>query len=317
MLMSVTSQDQPEPVIDEPFPDEATLLAIEKALCELITDAAKLVLERRGDLKVEYKGGKQTDPVTEVDRAVEAYLSDAVAARFPDHAVLGEEGQDSDGTREYEWIVDPVDGTLNYVTHLPLYAISVGVLHRRRPVAGAILFPVTGELLHARRGGGAFRNGEPVKVREETEGLLACLPGAYRSSFKAGRKFRSSLAESRSLGSIAYETAMVGSGSFDLALFRGPKIWDIAGGLPIVTEAGGTVLYHSKRLGAWQPLDRFVAPRQGGLRAWKHPVLLGSSAAIDALRAHIEPRYPPALLVAASSGLRAAKGTYMAQRAIR
>jgi myo-inositol-1(or 4)-monophosphatase len=278
------------------------------------------VLERRAQLHVEYKGGNKADPVTEVDRAVEAYLTGAVAAHFPGHAVLGEEGQDPGGAHEYEWIVDPVDGTLNFVTGLPLYAISVGVLHRRRPVVGAILFPVTGELLHARRGGGAYRNGEPVRVRPKAEGkraLVAGLPGSYRAGFKVDRSFRSSLGETRSLGSIAYEIGVVATGSLDFALFRGPRVWDVAGGAPIVAEAGGVALYYSRRRRGWLPLDHFAAPPTGGLRAWTQPVMLGSAPAVEALSPHVEPRYPPALLVAASQGCLAARRGYRAARATR
>ena len=78
-------------------------------------------------------------------------------ARFPDHAVLGEEGHDPEGTHDFEWIVDPIDGTINFVNRLPFFAVSIGVLYRRRPVVGVLRFPLSGETLHARRGGGAFR----------------------------------------------------------------------------------------------------------------------------------------------------------------
>src|SRR5207244_8303125 len=86
-----------------------------------------------GPLDVAYKGKGKADPVTEADRAVEAYLAEAVAARFPHHAVLGEEGkeQGEDPGHEFEWIVDPLDGTLNFINRLPFFAVSIGVLHQR------------------------------------------------------------------------------------------------------------------------------------------------------------------------------------------
>lgn len=305
---------------EDPFPDDSILLSIEQAACELIQVAGKLVTERRADLAVEYKSGNKSDPVTQVDRAVEAFLTDSVSARFPQHAVLGEEGQDPQGAHEFEWIVDPVDGTLNYITGLPMYAISVGVLHRRRPVVGVILFPVTSDMFWARHGGGAHRNGDRLRVRQQEQGsrtLLAGLPGSYRTAFKADRKFRASLGDTRSLGSIAYEMAVVAAGSLDLALFRGPRIWDVAGGVPIVTEAGGNALIYSRRRGSWQPLERFAAPRRGGLRAWRQPVMIGSATAMDALSPHIRPRYAPALLVAAAQAYRAARRGYWTARAER
>ncbi len=284
----------------------------------MIAEAGKIVLERHAALQVEFKGGNKSDPVTEIDRAVEAYVKGAVAARFPEHAVLGEEGTDPEGRNDFEWIVDPVDGTLNYVTRLPLYAVSVGVLFKRRPVVGAVLLPVTGETLHARHGGGAFRNGEPIRVRESVKGaFIAGLPVGYGAGFRASKQFRGTLGETRSLGSIAYEMGAVAAGSLDIAAFRGPKIWDVAGAAPIITEAGGRVLYYSKRRSTWLPLERFEAPPRAPLRAWNQPVLVGSAQAVETVAPLIQPRYPPALLVAAAQATRAAKKGYLGQRALR
>ncbi len=302
------------------YPDDQTLVALEAAAREWIAAAGEIVLEKRGNLKVEYKDARQADPVTEVDRAVETYLTGEVAARFLGHAVLGEEGQDPKGTHEYEWIIDPVDGTLNYVTGLPLYAISIGVLFRRRPVVGVILFPLTGELLWARRGGGAYRDGERIHVRPKPEGkrgAIVALPVGYQGSFTTSKELRAGIGETRSLGSIAYEMGVVAAGTLDLAAFRGPKIWDVAGSAPIVTEAGGQVLIHSKRLAQWHPLERFDPPPRGALRAWSRPVLVGAPHAVETLGAHLQPRYAPALLVAATAGLQAAKRGYTSARAVR
>ncbi len=302
------------------FPDDATLIAIESAAREFIATAGEIVMEKRASLQVDYKDARQADPVTEVDRAVEAYLTGEVAARFPGHAVLGEEGQDPKGAHDFEWIIDPVDGTLNYVTGLPLYAISIGVLSRRRPVVGAILFPKTGEMLWARRGGGAYRDGEPIHVRPKPEGkrgAIVALPVGYQAAFTTSKELRAGIGETRSLGSIAYEMGVVAAGTLDLAAFRGPKIWDIAGGASIVTEAGGRVLVHSKRQGRWLPLERFDAPRRGALRAWSRPVLVATPHAVETLGAHLQPRYTPALIVAGRAGLQAAKRGYTGARAER
>lgn len=302
----------------EQSPDETVLLAVENSAREFVAEAGKIVLERHASLHVEFKGGNKSDPVTEVDRAVEAYMTRSVAEHFPEHAVLGEEGEDPKGSHEWEWIVDPVDGTLNYVSKLPLYAVSIGVLWRRRPVVGVVLLPASGETLHARQGGGAFCNGERLQVRESTKGaLIAGLPVGYWTGFKTKKGFRSQLGETRSFGSIAYEMGMAAAGSLDIVAFRGPKIWDVAGATPIISEAGGKVLYYSKRRSAWLPLDRFDPPPRRALRTWNQPVLAGSRGAVDSLAALIEPRYPPALLVAAAQATRAAKRGYLGQRSIR
>ncbi len=272
------------------------------------------MLERYGgplDIDYKQKGGR--DPVTEVDRQVERYLTEAVAARFPAHAVLGEEGQEVAGEAEFEWIVDPVDGTLNFINRLPFFAVSIGVLHRRRPVVGVLLFPLTDETLHARRGGGAFRNGEPIRVGPATTpgpNLLAGLPLGFWFSFKAGRPLRRHFGEARSLGSIVYEMGLVATGGFHYAAFRAPKIWDVAGGVVLVKEAGGVALRYSRSRGGWFPIQTFVAPppQEAGqprsLRRWGGPVLVGAAPVVGAIAPHLTPRYAPVALTAAVRGYR-------------
>lgn len=272
------------------------------------------MLERfSGPLEIEYKNKAKTDPVTEVDKAVEAYLAEAVSKRFPDHAVLGEEGHDPDGAHDYEWIVDPIDGTINFINRLPFFAVSIGILYRRRPVVGAMHFPLTGETLHARRGGGAFRNGTPIHVHPATEPsgrVTIAISSGYLFQFKTQRAARRKLGEPRSLGSIVYEMGLVANGGFGWAIFRSPKIWDVAAGVTIVREAGGVALRYDDKLGSWQPLDRFEVPtskdpkKTPKLRDWNMPVIVGAAPLVEALAAHIAPRRAPVVLTAAMKGYR-------------
>jgi myo-inositol-1(or 4)-monophosphatase len=291
---------------EAPYPDAAMLEAIETAACDLLAQAGRIVMERYGGaLRIEYKDKTKTDPVTEIDRAVEAFLTEAVGQRFPGHAVLGEEGQDPAEEAEFLWIVDPVDGTINYINQLPFFAISLGVLHQRRPVVSALLLPVSGELFHARRGGGAFCNGQAVRVHPAPapSGRIAvALPPGFWFQFRARRAVRRNLGEARSLGSIVYELALTASGGFGYALFRSPKIWDVAGGVTLLREAGGEVMRYSKRQGAWQPLDRFDVPpapdpeKPRTLRHWSGPILAGAAPLVTALAPGIAPRYTPVAL---------------------
>jgi len=294
---------------DGDYPDAAILAEIEATARELIAGAAKIVLERfGGPLEIEYKNTARTDPVTEADKAVEAYLVEAVSRRFPTHAVLGEEGHDPDGEFEFEWIVDPIDGTINFINRLPFFAVSIGVLHRRRPVVGALHFPPSGQTLHAHRGGGAFQDGTPIRVHPATEPsgrVTAGMPPGYLFQFKTGRAGRGLLGEPRSLGSIAYEIGLVANGGFGWAIFRGPKIWDVAGGIPIVTEAGGVVLHYAGAEEGWLPLDRFVVPPSKDpqepkrLRDWNAPVIVGAAPIAGALAPQIAPRRFPVALTRA------------------
>ncbi len=294
---------------DGDYPDGAVLAEIEAAAREFIAGAAKIVLERfGGPLEIEYKNKARTDPVTEADKAVEAYLVEAVGQRFPTHAVLGEEGHDPEGEFEFEWIVDPIDGTINFINRLPFFAVSIGVLHRRRPVVGALHFPLSGQTLHARRGGGAFQDGTPIHVHPATEPsgrVTAGMPPGYIFQFKTGRAGRGKLGEPRSLGSIAYEIGLVANGGFGWAIFRGPKIWDMAGGIPIVTEAGGVALYYTGAEKGWQPLERFEVPpskdpaKPKRLRDWNAPMIVGAAPIAGVLAPQIAPRRMPVALVRA------------------
>lgn len=314
LLKDIYIDPHTQPVATVPCPDGTTLAGIEEAALEFVAEAGRLVLERYGGtLQVGYKDKKRADPVTEVDRAVEAYLTEAVSARFPSHAVLGEEGQEPQGRPEYEWIVDPVDGTHNFINGLPLFAVSIGVLYRRRPVVGALLFPVSDEVLHARCGGGAFRNGERIHcgaVRAPGPSLISGLSIGFPSQFKVRRPLAGELGDARSLGSIAYEMGMVATGALDYAVFRGPHVWDVAGGVTIVREAGGEVLRYSRSSKGWLPLERFASPppRRAGqertLRNWSAPILVGAVPVIDAVAAHLAPRYAPRTLTAARGRFR-------------
>src|SRR5579883_2408532 len=134
------------------------------------TEAGELLASRaRNLLHVEYKGGRHSDPVSEADREAEEYLYHAVVRHFPDHRVLGEEGRDPgpEGA-PIVWVIDPLDGTANYLNGLALWCVSIGVLWYGVPIAGAIWSPRgTGEapgLFSARRGGGARINGHPIAV---------------------------------------------------------------------------------------------------------------------------------------------------------
>jgi len=187
------------------------------------------------------------------------------------------------------------------------------VLHRRRPVVGALHFPLSGQTLHAHRGGGAFQDGTPIRVHpapEPSGRVTVGMPPGYLFQFKTGRAGRGRLGEPRSLGSIAYETGLVANGGFGWAIFRSPKIWDVAGGLPIVTEAGGVALHYTGATAGWQPLDRFAVPPSKGsekpkrLRDWNAPTIVGAAPIVGALAPHITPRRFPVALTRAQQTYR-------------
>ena len=143
--------------------DEGLAKEIEARAVEMARGAGKILQSRfSGPLEVEYKDDKkEQDPVTSADKESQAYLSEYIASHFPDHGIVGEEGsqEDESPAPEFLWILDPLDGTTNFLNGLPIYAVSIGVLHRGNPVAGALFIPWPGKkdgvVLHARKGGGA------------------------------------------------------------------------------------------------------------------------------------------------------------------
>lgn len=277
----------------EPLPDVATLDEIEAVATDLARFAGEEIQRaRQGEINVEYKTeGKgdraPTDPVSEVDRNVEALLRERLAERFPDHGIVGEEeDKHPSPDAEYVWAVDPVDGTTNFVNGFPLFASSIGVLHRGRPIVGAVWVSTSHELrpgvYHARRDGVLRFDGEAVKLGPPASGVsrrLAAAPG--------GAAGRQPGWDNRVTGCAAIECAFVAAGIFNSASFWGPGLWDVAAGVTLLAAAGREVW--TRDGGGWKPLDRFEAPervkedRTPSLRDWRRPLLVGEREAVELL----------------------------------
>jgi myo-inositol-1(or 4)-monophosphatase len=176
--------------------------------------------------------------VTRADREADAYLRQALRALHP-AAWLSEETADDHArlSAPAVWIVDPLDGTREFVEGLPEYAVAIGLVENARPVLGVVLNPATGELFHAARGQGAFLDGKPLQVAEGRTLL------ASRSETKGGEfaPFERDW-DVEAVGSIQLKLALVAAGRAAATLSRGPKHeWDVCAGAVIVAEAGGLV----------------------------------------------------------------------------
>ena len=296
------------------FPDNDLLVEIESHAAGLAREAGKILSSHfGGPLAVDYKDEGKQDPVTEADRRSQDFLVEGIRARFPDHAVLGEEDDEDadDETRlpDFVWALDPLDGTKNFVGGLPVYACSVGVLYRGVPVVGAIHVPWpggAGEVMRARSGGGAFLEGEPVSVRESdgTGGKdLVALPSSFAGRYRLGPSAKRGLGEPRVTGSIAHELAMTAKGVFEYAIIGGSHLWDVAAGMVLVKEAGGVVMLGRRPTGlgsvlstgtSWEPLGTVVEDWTSttikDLRRWSAPLLLGSPAAVRFLAENLRTR---------------------------
>jgi myo-inositol-1(or 4)-monophosphatase len=200
---------------------------------------------RRHELKIESKGVQNF--VSEADRLCEQTISGAIAAAFPNDSIIGEEHGVLDRGKEALWVIDPIDGTTNFLRGLPLWCVSIAVISDNEPVAGIIYNPVMGELHSARRGGGAWLNGTPIKVSSVTslEQARIGLAFSYRRNLEQHVRVVSACFEANCeftrLGSSALGMAYSADGRLDGFWASHAFAWDVAAGIIIMREAGGWV----------------------------------------------------------------------------
>ena len=220
----------------EGLAESAVLARIQTAL-----ERAAAVLGRftPGDVRVEYKAGH--DPVTEADRAVDEAVRTVLLQ--DSEGWLSEETADDLGRLDKErlWVVDPLDGTREFVQGIPEWCVSIAWVQDGRAVAGGILNPATGETFLGSRNTGVKRNGVPVRVSARKE-LAGALVLGSRSEFKRGewKQFQDGSLVLRPVGSVAYKLALVAAGLADATWTLVPKHeWDVAAGVALVEAAGG------------------------------------------------------------------------------
>jgi myo-inositol-1(or 4)-monophosphatase len=210
----------------------------------------------QGRIQAREKGPR--DLVSEADLASQQEIRRLVLGRFPGHEFLGEEDDNSESAARsaaqhhaggaYRWIVDPLDGTTNYVHGLPNYAVSVGLEHQGRVIAGAVYDPVADECFTAALGEGAALDGRPIGVsqcaRLDQSLLAASFSANVPRDSEEVRRFVEVLHASRALrrlGSAALNLCYVAAGRLDGYWATSVKIWDVAAGTLILSEAGGTL----------------------------------------------------------------------------
>lgn len=183
--------------------------------------------------------------VTNADREAETFLRGEIAAQFPDDGIFGEEYGEQAGASGRRWILDPIDGTFSFVNGVPLYAVLVALEVGSESVLGVIDCPIAEETIYARRGGGCFWNGAPVKTSDTanlSDALLlstdfgTCEPHGFgRACDELVRK-----AKTRRTWGDAYGHMLVATGRADVMLDPVMNVWDCAALMSVVEEAGGT-----------------------------------------------------------------------------
>ena len=200
------------------------------------------------DFKVSNKEGIN-NLVTEVDHASERVIFEVIKKQYPDHYILSEEAGEIVQDSQYKWIIDPIDGTVNFAHRIPLCCISIGIEHEGKMILGAVYNPFINELFVAERGQGATLNDKKLKVSTKSDVDTSCLvtgfPYIYLDTPNGplqvfDRFIRRGIAVRR-LGSAAIDLCWVAAGRFDAFYEHKLNAWDSAAGFLIVEEAGGKV----------------------------------------------------------------------------
>ncbi len=197
--------------------------------------------------QINYKG--RIDPVTEVDIKSERYIITQILKRFPDHAVLAEEGSGSNKKADFRWIIDPLDGTVNYAHGFPFYCVSIGLEYQGEILAGVVYDPERDELFHAARGMGAFLNKKRITVTSEKKLQRALLATGF--GYNVGTARKNNLGLFSRMVKKAQAVRRPGSAAIDLCWLAAGRLdgfwefylhpWDTAAAVVIIEEAGGTV----------------------------------------------------------------------------
>jgi len=227
-------------------PPASHLVALARDAAE---GAARLLLERLPDTRA-LVGTKTsaTDMVTEMDHAAERHVVEVLRAARPDDAIVGEEGTAERGTTGVEWIIDPIDGTTNYLYGHPGFAVSVAAAVDGEVVAGVVADPLHGEVFAASLGGGATCNGETIRASDQREITHALVATGF--SYDAARRRRQAevlvrvlpaVRDLRRMGAAAVDLCSVALGRVDAFYEKGLARWDYAAGALIAAEAGAIV----------------------------------------------------------------------------
>jgi myo-inositol-1(or 4)-monophosphatase len=189
-----------------------------------------------------------TDMVTELDRASEAFIVEGLADLRPDDGILGEEGANREGSSGLRWVIDPLDGTTNYLYGLPAFAVSIAAELHGRAVVGVVADPSRGEIFTATSGGGAYRNGDPIAVSGASDlaTSLVATGFGYRRDQRARQaqvltEVLPSVRDVRRFGAAALDLCWVACGRLDAYYEVGIQHWDVAAGGIIASEAGAHV----------------------------------------------------------------------------
>ena len=214
-------------------------------------ESGKILLDYYdNDYKIDDKGASPMysglNPVTDADRASDEYLKSTLTSEFPHYGWLSEETKDSPDrlSKERVWIVDPLDGTKEYIEKVPMWVVSIALVENKEPVLGILYNPVKEELFSAVKGEGAKLNGERVSCSTETDPFqMVSLNSRTETRDGLWLPYKDKFKELKGIGSVAYKLGLTGAAKADIfATLRPKNEWDICAGNCIINEAGGKLI---------------------------------------------------------------------------
>ncbi|MFT4093061.1 MAG: inositol monophosphatase family protein [Niabella sp.] len=214
----------------------------------IMAGAAEVVKYFNQTFEIKYKEGRN-NLVTAADEASEKAIIDVIQKAYPGHHILTEESGDLPQDSEYKWIIDPIDGTINFAHGIPINCISIGIEKNGEMIMGMVYNPHMNELFFAEKGGGATFNDKIIKVSSETDAMKSCLVTGFPYTYireengplQVFERFITEGVPVRRLGAAAIDLCWVAAGRLDGFYEHKLQPWDSAAGFLIVEEAGGKV----------------------------------------------------------------------------
>ena len=217
---------------------------------EAANAAAKILKENFGKITSKHVRVKsKNDFITYVDETSENKIIDIIHNRYPDHEIFAEETGTRKKGNDYRWIIDPLDGTKNYINGVPVFSVSIALIYKEKLILGVVYDPIHDEMFHAEHNKGAFLNNQPIRVNS-VKNLENCLLGTgfpfkYKkhlpSYMRCFEELFLNCSGIRRMGSAAIDLSYVAAGRFEGFWELGLSPWDIAAGAIIINEAGGYI----------------------------------------------------------------------------
>lgn len=206
--------------------------------------AGKILMENYGKVN-SFNTKSDKSLVTEIDAACEKKIREIIFSKYPKHNIIGEEEGEDDKGSDYKWIVDPLDGTHNYIFNIPLFGTSIGLAYKNELIGGAIYLPYFKELYISEKGKGCFLNGKRLTIKDTSlkQSLISFSSGYIRcnaeESQMIAKKILNNCFEIRVSGCAVFNITSILKNTFGVMISKHAKDWDVAAGVLMIRESGG------------------------------------------------------------------------------